>query len=285
MKNIILLTLISIGCIVLHAQRQPETTLRVNDAPSATIQPGYPVVISLSILIPQPPDFEALIGSIPDTLMDDPVFRSHLDSLLAAPGIIQDSSMEWHNRVVFSYTAEGQRRRFSLRKVVIKPYPAEVFSSTPNMLNVVYFGIDPETTARWNTGRVHLKAGYVSVTGGDTLWSGTATITIEGEPLKSPVAFTMAQLRFTADYLIRRERCDKALDFAEELMRRDSTVYENTSIMAEVRECLKDIRGALNYYIRALDQFDAQAEPDMCPPVILYRKINELQMQLLRTAE
>lgn len=285
MKTKLLMICLIFGHSLLYAQLTPEISLRVNDRTSTTIQPGFPVIVSFSILTQQPPEYETMIRGIPDSLLNDPGFMSHLDSIIEMPVIIPDTIAEWHNRIFFVFETEGQRRRFRFDKVLIKPYPPVLFINDPGVLNVAYFGIDPEITEKWRAGIVRIKAGYVSIDNSDTLWSGTSTITIKGEVLKDPADLSESRLRFIANYLIRRDRCDRAMVFAEELLRRDSSKYLNTSIMAKVKECNNEIREALNYYITSLRQFDEQAEPDTCPPVILYRKINELQLQLLKYDE
>ncbi len=262
-----------------------QVDLTVNGYHEIAIQPGYPVIMGLSVLKVADFNQESISDLLPDTVRLDPGVRRILDSLLTIQSE-RDTTSNWHERIVFVLKPEGQAKNFKIKKKeLLTPYAGQQQVFYSDKANVADFGVDPGETSYWKAGTIAIRAGYISQTRPDTVWSEEALIRIIKPALKKTGEYSDAQLHFVASYWIRRGDCQLASLYAEELYNRNPVPYTHSVLLAEVLLCKNEFEKALDYYRKALIKFENQADPDMFPPEFLHRRIEDLQEKFREETE
>ncbi len=279
-RTFILISTLIISIIIYGQSAKPEISIDVNGFKSIEIQPAYPVIINISILNSEYSNYEFHIDQLPDTIRESPGFRKFLDSINNS-SFLKDSIPNWHNKIILAVESTGKAKDLLLRRELLRPYPDQYFSLTPGTAKMVYYGVDPSETKKWKQGDFKIIAGFPLPPGNDTIWSEAAVIKMRKGALTRLSDYSDEQLRFTATYWIRREQCDQAAKYAEELMRRNPDSFMNTMVMAEMNICLNNNESAMQYLRRSLDLFEEQADPDLFPPAYIHRLLNEVQMKLM----
>jgi hypothetical protein len=256
--------------------------LNVNGRKQATVQKGYPVILTVDFYTIIDITREMALELLPDTLKDDPASIQKIDSLFL-PITLPETETDWYDRLIIQSEAPGQHRSFQISTKVIQPWPDKVFRVAQDASVNLNLGIDPEITKNWRTGQIILRAGMPIHA--DTIWSELVRITIKDPELRRITDFSQPQLYFTANYWIRRDECLKAADYINQLYANDPLNVNHVLLMAELSECNNDLEEAFRLYIKADEMYFEAPEALTCPPVYLHWKIQELQRKLYQLDE